>query len=67
MGKAGRKVRRKKSVAGRLVLGIVTMINLGLSLALTLQRRRNVLRAVKEDGRVKLLLESSVEMKSGGE
>ncbi len=72
MGKAGRQDRRrKKGVAGRLLLAIVTGINLGLTLALSLQRRREVLRAVEEDGRVKLLLESKAatqaEKKSGGE
>lgn len=73
MGKAGRQDRRrKKGVAGRLLLAIVTGINLGLTLALSLQRRREVLQAVEEDGRVKLLLLESkaatrVEKKSGGE
>lgn len=70
MGKAGRREpgrsRRKRGTAGRLLLAVVTMINLGLALALSLQRRRNVLRAVEEDGRVRLLLERSTETKSGG-
>lgn len=49
--------RRKAGTGSKLVLAIVTMINLGLTLSLSLMRRQEILRAVNEDGKVKLLLE----------
>lgn len=52
---AGRK--RKPGTGARLALALVTCVNLLLTLALSIQRRKDVLRAVNEDGRVKLLLE----------
>ncbi len=54
---AGR--RKKPGTGARLVLAAVTCLNLALTLALSLQRRRDVLRAVSQDGQVKLLLEKA--------
>ena len=52
------KARRKSGPGAKLLLGLVTMINLALTLALTLERRREVVRAVQdEEGRIRLLLE----------
>lgn len=56
---AGRKpVKQKGSKAGKLLLAALTCCNLALSVALHLLRRQEILRAVEEDGRVKLLLTS---------
>lgn len=51
--------RHKPSTGARLTLAIVTLLNLALTLALALVRRQEVLRAVNENGQVKLLLEKS--------
>ncbi|RKJ41365.1 hypothetical protein D7X94_03485 [Acutalibacter sp. 1XD8-33] len=49
--------RRKPGTGAKLALGIVTFLNLLLTLLLSLERRQSVLRAVNQDGAVKLLLE----------
>lgn len=61
MGKKGKKGagRRKPGIGPRLALGIVTTINLALTLALTVQRRKDTLRVIQEGDVVKLLAESS--------
>lgn len=56
---AGRKpVKRKGGKAGKLLLAALTCCNLILSVALHLLRRQEILRAVEENGEVKLLLTS---------
>lgn len=50
------KAKRGGGTKGYLALGIVTMIDLALSLLLSLLNRREVLHAVQEDGDVRLLL-----------
>lgn len=57
MSKKG-AARRKPSIGAKLLLGVVTMINLALTLVLALERRREVVRAVNsQEGRIQLLLE----------
>ena len=57
MSKKG-AARRKPGIGAKLLLGVVTMINLALTLALALERRREVVRAVNsQEGRIQLLLE----------
>lgn len=51
--------RRKPGYGGKLALAIVTCVNLVLTLALSVQRRRDVVRALREDGKVRLLLEQA--------
>lgn len=51
--------RRRPGNGGKLALAIVTCINLALTLALSVQRRREVVRALREDGKVRLLLEQT--------
>ena len=41
-------------------MGIVSCIQLALTLALAVQRRRDVIRALREDGKVRLLLEQGI-------
>ena len=57
--KAGKAAGRrgKPGTGAKLALAIVTCINLALTLALSVRRRQDVLRAVSQDGRVPLLLE----------
>lgn len=55
--KGGAKRRRGSGTGPKLALAIVTAINLALTLALSVMRRQEVLRAVNQDGAVKLLLE----------
>lgn len=55
--------KRKNSMAAKLVLAVITLLNLGLSLALSLQRRGEVLHAVEENDEVKLLLTTGKETK----
>lgn len=61
--KNGAARKRKPSTGARLALAIVTMVNLALTLALSIARRQQVLRAINEDGQVKLLLEKTQETK----
>lgn len=57
MSKKG-AARRKPGIGAKLLLGVVTMINLALTLALALERRQEVVRAVNsQEGRIQLLLE----------
>ena len=57
MSKKG-AARRKPGIGAKLLLGVVTMIKLALTLALALERRREVVRAVNsQEGRIQLLLE----------
>ena len=57
MSKKG-AARRKPGIGAKLLPGVVTMINLALTLALALERRREVVRAVNsQEGRIQLLLE----------
>lgn len=49
--------RRRRGNGGKLALGIVSCIQLALALALAAQRRQAVIRALREDGKVRLLLE----------
>ncbi len=57
MSKKG-AARRKPGIGAKLLLGVVTMINLALTLALALERQREVVRAVNsQEGRIQLLLE----------
>ncbi len=57
MSKKG-AARRKPGIGAKLLLGVVTMINLALTLALALERRWEVVRAVNsQEGRIQLLLE----------
>lgn len=59
MSKKG-AARRRPGTASKLLLGVVTMINLILTLALSVQRRREVVRAVNdEEGKVRLLVEEA--------
>ena len=51
--------RRRRGNGGKLALGIVSCIQLALTLALAVQRRRDVIRALREDGKVRLLLEQA--------
>lgn len=50
LGRAGGAGRgaKKKGLGGKLLLAFITLCNLALSLALALQRRRQVLLAVKD-------------------
>lgn len=51
---------RKKSGTGpKLVLAAVTCVNLILTLALAVMRRQDTLKALRGDGKLKLLLEQS--------
>ena len=60
MSKKG-AARRKPGIGAKLLLGVVTMINLALTLALALERRREVVRAVNsQEGRIQLLLEKEI-------
>lgn len=66
MGGKGAKRRsagRKPGTGARLTLGIVTFLNLLLTLLLSLERRGSVLRAVNQDGTVKLLMEEEKKTK----
>lgn len=66
MGGKGAKRRsagRKPGTGVRLALGIVTFLNLLLTLLLSLERRGSVLRAVNQDGTVKLLMEEEKKTK----
>lgn len=56
MGKQGAE-RRKPGIGPRLALGIVTAINLALTLALAVQRRKDTLRVIQEGDVVKVLKE----------
>lgn len=50
--------RRKPGMKGKIFLALVTTVNLALTLALSLQRRREVLRAVAgPEGKVRVLAE----------
>ena len=49
--------RRRTGNGGKLALGIVSCIQLALALALAVQRRQAVSRALREDGKVRVLLE----------
>ncbi len=49
--------RRKPGKGAKLILAVVTLINLSLTLILAVLRRQDTLRAIREDGRLKLLLE----------
>lgn len=62
--KKDKGARRKKGKGGEVFLAVVTMVNLGLTLALALVRRRDVIRAVEdEEGRIKVLVEESRKQK----
>lgn len=62
MSKKG-AARRKPGTVSKLFLGIVTMINLALTLALSIQRRRDVVRAISdEEGKVQVLLEEAAKI-----
>ncbi len=57
----GGRAERKKSkpgsgTAGKLTLAIVTCLNLGLGVALSVLNRREIIHAVQEDEDVKVLL-----------
>lgn len=49
--------RRKPGIGPRLALGIVTAINLGLTLALAAQRWKAVVRVIQEGEVIKLMQE----------
>lgn len=51
--------RRKSGTGPRLALAVVTCINLALTLILAVMRRQDTLKALRGDGRVKLLLEQA--------
>lgn len=53
-----KQARRKAGTGEKLLLASVTFLNLLLSLVLALLRRREIVRAVQEDDKVKLLLTS---------
>lgn len=55
--------RRQPGIGSKLLLGIVTCVNLALSIVLTLLRRQDTLRALREDDRVKVLLETRDQQK----
>ncbi len=56
MSKKG-AARRKPGIGAKLLLGVVTMINLALTLALALERREVVRAVNSQEGRIQLLLE----------
>lgn len=64
MKKTGTGRKRKSSTAGKLMLAVVTCLNITLSLALHLLRRQEVLHAVEENDDIKLLLTAA--KKTGG-
>lgn len=64
MKKTGAGRKRKSSTAGKLMLAVVTCLNITLSLALHLLRRQEVLHAVEENDDIKLLLTAA--KKTGG-
>lgn len=58
--KLHRGAGRERSGGGaRLALAIVTCINLLLTLALAVMRRQDTLKAIKGDGKLRLLLEQA--------
>lgn len=65
---AGRKIEKKKSkkksgIFGKLVLALVTCVNLVLSVLLHLLRRQEVLHAVQGSDEIKVLLETKPKTK----
>lgn len=67
--KNGVERRKKRVPAGKIFLGVLTFLNLLLSLALAVVNRQQVVKAVREDEQVRLLLRSEKETKPlpGGE
>ncbi len=65
-GRPGKKQkgRPRHSTAGKLTLAVVTCVNLGLGLALSILNRREVIHAVQEDEDVKVLLTSQKKTKA---
>lgn len=55
-GAAGRR-KRKASTGGKLLLAVVTFLNLALSLVLAIYRRREIICAVQQDASVQLLVQ----------
>ena len=52
----GRDRARRPGTGAKICLGIITVINLVLTIVASVQRRQDTLRAIKEDDRVQLLL-----------
>lgn len=51
--------RERSGSAGRLALAILTCVNLLLTLTLAVMRRQDTLKAVRGDGKLRLLLEQA--------
>ncbi|NBJ88609.1 hypothetical protein [Acutalibacter sp. 1XD8-36] len=49
--------RRRPGNGSKLALAVVTFLNLALTLALAVMRRQETLRAIREEDRLKVLLE----------
>lgn len=61
---AKRLPRRRSGTAGKIFLALITFLNLLLSLLLAVQRRQEVLNAVRENEKVKVLLTAQKETKT---
>lgn len=55
--KNGARRKRKPGNGSKLALAIVTCINLALTLVMTVMRRQDIIRAVRDDDKVRVLLE----------
>lgn len=64
MGKNQKKAAQKTGTGAKLFLALVTFLNLLLSFLLAVMRRQEVIKAVEEDEKVKVLLVSQKETKS---
>ncbi len=64
MGKNQKKAAQKTGTGTKLFLTLVMFLNLLLSFLLAVMRRQEVIKAVEEDEKVKVLLVSQKETKS---
>ena len=57
--------RRRPGTAGKLALGLVTLLNVALSLALAVYNRRETLRVLRDESGALTLLAAQKETKAG--
>ena len=57
--------RRRPGAAGKLALGLVTLLNVALSLALAVYNRRETLRVLRDESGALTLLAAQKETKAG--
>ena len=62
---AGAARSRRPGTAGKLALGLVTLLNVALSLALALYNRRETLRVLRDESGALTLLAAQKETKAG--